>query len=152
MVFQVNGTTILDMNQTFATSVFPTTVNGKSVLGTGDMGYVRPGEISFEVGDYLVASHSGMNSTHTYATFDANTTHAGSGLLWYDTGEAFKGGVNGTWGSGNDKVATDAYVVNSTQTGHTAMSTIAGTWRVVVRGMWDTSLSNKMPAFWARIS
>lgn len=152
MVFQVNGTTILDMNRTFTNSVFPATVNGQSVLGTGDMKYVRPGSTSFEVGDYLVASHSGMNSSHTSSTFDANTTHAGSGLIWYTDGFAFQGGPNGTWSSSDDKVATDAWEVNSAQNGYNSLSLIAGTWRVVVRGMWDTSLSNKMPAFWARIS
>ncbi len=148
MVFQVNGTTVLDMNKTFATSVFPATVNGKSVLGTGDMGYARPGSTSFEVGDYLVASHSSADSAHTYATFDANTTHAASGLVWYDNGETFKGGSDGTWGSAQNRLQSDAY-----NAGLGSTVSISGTWKVVVRGMWDTRTPiNKMAIFWARIS
>lgn len=157
MVFQVNGTTILDMNRTFANSVFPATVNGFSVLGTGDMQFQRAGtQHPLVVGDYIVASHSGFNSTHTYATFDANTTHAGSGLIWYSSGETFVGGNTGnvsTWSSSDDRAASQALTGNSPITSHNYFGlTISGTWRVVVRGVWDTSLANKQAMFWARIS
>ena len=124
MAFQVNGTTIIDFARTFQSSAFPRTVNGFSVLGSGDLKYIRPGAVSNHViGDYIYCGHSSANYTSGYSSsvFQAGTTHAASGFV-------------------RDKHIAFDY---SYRTGGDAPVTgISGTWRVASEGMFDTNSNN----------
>lgn len=123
MVFQVNGTTVLDMNRAFATSCFPKTVNGISLTGTGDLKYIRPGTVTDHVvGDYIACGHNSMaDAGYGTTVFPSNSTHAGSNLA-YNSGE--NKGLSLTYGWH----ANTSTTVNC-----------GGTWRVVCRGGHDTT-------------
>lgn len=142
MGFQVNGVTVLDMNRTFANSAFPARVNGNPIYGSGDLKYFRPGvTTNHEVGDYLACSHTSANNSYNYTVFDAGTTHAASGFVTSNNGYVFTGGYsqNTTWLTANNVAVSPA---------------ISGTWRVCVRGMFDTHATapEKMTIFFSRIS
>lgn len=138
MVFQVNGTTVLDMNRNFATSCFPKTVNGISLTGTGDLKYIRPGTVTDHVvGDYLACGHNSMvDAGYGTSVFAANTTHAGSAMAYNSTTNKPMSGYYG-WSAAN-----------------TTTVNVGGTWRVVCRGGHDTTYTpaRKQTLLFCRIS
>ncbi len=121
MAFQVNGVTVVDFTRTFASTAFPRTVNGISVLGSGDLKYIRPGAASNHViGDYIYCGHQSAVYTsggYPATVFQAGTTHAASGFR---------------------RDNTHAFDYKYRQGGDTAVTGISGPWRVASEGMFDT--------------
>ena len=76
MAFQVNGTAVIDGSRNFQSGAFPKTVNGFSIVGSGDMKYIRPTTYG-AVGTYTMQ----YCSTSTGNNFNAGATTAGSTLM-----------------------------------------------------------------------
>ena len=124
MGFQINGTTIIDGSRNFSASAFPKVVNGVSLVGSGDAAYKRPGTVSNHVvGDYLLVAHS------PGTTRVGGDTVAGSGFYYHGGGQCL-------------------YEFTTSNTS----IVISGTWRVCVKGFFDSSQATYQNAFYARIS
>jgi len=126
MGFQVNGSTIIDSSRNFASSAFPKTVNGQSIIGSGEMQYVRP-TTNHVVGDFII---SGVNQNSINSTFVGGTSHAGS-IFSYENDQPFR-----------------AYWLYTSTTSH-AM-TLAGTWRVCSYALQAEYNNYTVNCMWAR--
>ena len=132
MSFQVNGTTIIDGSRNFASSAFPKTVNGFSIVGSGDMKYIRPTTYG-GVGTYTMQHSSTSTGSNN---FNAGTTVAGSTLM-----VLISIGRHRSWDTTRGHPTSDL----------TANSQ-SGTWRSLSHQAFDTQSGRHMNLFLARIS
>mgnify|MGYP003135677784 FL=1 len=132
MAFQVNGTTIIDGSRNFASSAFPKTVNGFSIVGSGDMKYIRPTTYG-GVGTYTMQYSSTSTGSNN---FNAGTTVAGSTLMVLITS-----GRHRSWDTSYGHPTSDL-----------TANTQSGTWRSLSHQAYDTQSGRHMNLFLARIS
>jgi len=134
MAFQVNGTAVIDGSRNFQSSAFPKTVNGFSIVGSGDMKYVRPTTYG-AVGTFTIQCCSTSTGSNN---FNSGTTVAGSTLMVL--------------------VISGRYYCFDTTTniGHNTSDlqsyAQSGTWRSLSHQAFDTSAGKHMNILWARIS
>lgn len=132
MAFQVNGTAVIDGSRNFQSGAFPKTVNGFSIVGSGDMKYVRPTTYG-AVGTYTMQHCSTSTGSNN---FNAGATTAGSTLM-----VLIVNGRHLSWDT--------SYGVGTA--GLTAYAQ-SGTWRSISHQAFDTTAGNHMNILWARIS
>ena len=133
MSFQVNGTTVIDGSRNFSSSAFPKTVNGFSIVGSGDMKYFRPTTYG-GIGTYTVQYPPASTGSNN---FNAGTTTAGSNLMV-------------RYSSAGRYENFDS--VEGHPTSDLTSYSRAGTWRSVSWQAYDTTSGRHMNVWWARIS
>ena len=132
MAFQVNGTAVIDGSRNFQSGAFPKTVNGFSIVGSGDMKYIRPTTYG-AVGTFTIQCCSTSTGSNN---FNSGTTVAGSTLMVL--------------------VISGRYYSFDTTRGHNTSDlqsyAQSGTWRSLSHQAFDTSAGKHMNILWARIS
>ena len=132
MAFQVNGTAVIDGSRNFQSGAFPKTVNGFSIVGSGDMKYIRPTTYG-AVGTYTMQYCSTSTGSNN---FNAGATTAGSTLM-----VLIISGRHYSWDTtqGHNTSDLTAYAQS-------------GTWRSISHQAFDTTSGKHMNILWARIS
>jgi len=132
MSFQVNGTTVIDGSRNFQSSAFPKTVNGLSIVGSGDLKYIRPTTYG-GIGTFTMGHCSTSTGSNN---FNAGATTAGSTLMVL--------------------VVSGRHYTFDAQAGYATSDLTAnsqsGTWRSLSHEAYDTTAGKHMSIFWARIS
>ena len=129
MTYQVNGTTIIDSSRNFQSSAFSRTINGQNIIGSGDLRWNRPLTWG-AVGTYGVFV-STRGSNYDYVS---NNTVSGSNLYYT--------------GSSNLGYSYPMIRANS----NVQSGGVGGTWKHTSFRSRSIYGSDRVPAFWCRIS
>ena len=105
MSYQVNGTTIIDSNRNFQASAFSRTINGLTLIGSGDLRWNRNltwGAVG-TYGVFVTTRGSNYDVSSNATASGSNLYYNGSSNYGYSypmvraSGWVQSGGVSGTW-------------------------------------------------------